>query len=182
MKNTRVARRYATALMHVAEHGKDIDAVAKDLEVVAQTATSSRDFKLLLASPVISPSRKRSIFSELFGKRFCKETMAFLNLLTTKSREGVLPEIIEQFRRLHDERAGITNVDVRTVLEFNYAQEKELKAGLERMVGGKVRLRFRVDPGIKGGIVVKVGDTVLDASVTRQLARMHERFVAGQAA
>jgi F-type H+-transporting ATPase subunit delta len=108
--------------------------------------------------------------------------MRFVNMLTSKSRESVLPEIVEQFSALHDEKLGVVNVGVKSAVELNYAQEKELKAQLERIAGKKVRLHLTVDTSIKAGLVIRIGDTVLDASLTRQLELMRERFVAGRAA
>jgi F-type H+-transporting ATPase subunit delta len=182
MKNTRVARRYAMALMAAAEQQKNIESVSKDMELVGKVLNESRELRLFVASPIISPSKKRVVFDDLFGPRIGKETLTFIHLLTSKSREPVLQEIAEQFKLLHDEKLGIVTVEVRTSLEFNYGQEKDLRAELERMTGKKVRLQFVIDNTIKGGVVIRIGDTVLDGSVKRQLERMRERFVAAQAA
>lgn len=182
MKNTRVARRYAMALMAGAEQQRNIEGVARDMELVGKILNESRDLRLFIASPIISPLKKRAVFDALFGSRIGKETLTFIHLLTSKSREPVLQEIAEQFKLLHDEKLGIVTVEVRTSVEFNYGQEKDLRAELERMTGKKVRLQFLIDNAIKGGVVIRIGDTVLDASVRRQLERIRERFVAAQAA
>lgn len=182
MKHARVARRYAMALMSAAEQQKNIEGTAKDLESIGKILGESRELRLLVASPVISPAKKRAIFNEVFGTRIGKETLTFINLLTSKSREDVLQDIVEQFRVLHDEKLGVVNVEVRTAVELSYAQEKDLKATLEKMMNKKPRLQFVIDKTIKGGLVIRIGDTVLDASVTRQLELMRERFIAGRAA
>jgi len=179
MKNLRVARRYAVALMESAEHQKSIDAIAKDLDLVGKTLHDSRDLQLLVASPVISSAKKRAVFDALFGSRVGAEALRFIYLLISKTRESILPDVISQFKELQDEKAGITNVEVRTVLELNYAQEKDLRARLERIIGKKVRLLFVTDTKIKGGLVVRIGDTVLDASVSHQLERMRALFSGG---
>ena len=182
MKNTRVARRYATALMTAAEQQKNIDGTAKDLDLVAKTLRGSREFLLLIASPIVSPARKRAVFNDVFGKLVGKETLRFVNLLISKSREAILPDLIEQFKMLHDEKLGIVSVEVRTTVELNYAQEKDLRAQLERITGQKARLQFVIDKTIKGGLIVRIGDTVFDASVSHQLELMRERFIEGRAA
>ena len=182
MKNTRVARRYAMALMSAAEQQKNVKGTAKDMELVGKVLSESREFRLFVASPIVSTPKKRAVFNEVFGSRVGRETMTFINLLTSKSREAILQDVSQQFKELHDERLGIVNVEVRTALEFNYAQEKELRIQLERITGKKVRFRFAIDKTIRGGIVIRIGDTVLDASVSRQLEQMRERFVAGRAA
>jgi len=181
MKHSRVARRYAVALMAAAEQQKNIEGTAKDLEAIGKILAESRELRLLIASPVVSSTKKRGVFNELFRSRIGRDTLAFINFLTEKSREGVLKDVVEQFKTLHDEKLGIVNVEVRTVVGLNYAQEKELRASLERMLNRKPRLQIVMDKTIKGGLVVRIGDTVLDASVTRQLERMRERFIAGRA-
>ncbi len=170
------------ALMTAAGEQNNIEGTAKDMEFVGKTLDESREFRLLVASPIVSSPRKRAVFNEVFGSRVGRETMTFINLLTSKSREAILHEVAQQFKELHDEKLGIVNVEVRTTVEFNDAQEKELRTQLERMEGKKVRFQFVIDKTIKGGIVIRIGDTVHDGSVSRQLERMRERFIAGRAA
>lgn len=182
MKNTRVARRYAMALMAAAEQQKNIEGTARDMEFIGNVLRESREFRLFIAGPIVSPSKKRAVFDAVFGPRVGKETMTFVNLLTSKSREGILLDVAEQFKELHDEKLGIVGVEVRTSVELNYGQEKDLRAELERMIGKKVRFQFVIDTMIKGGLVIRIGDTVFDGSVVHQLERMRERFIAGRAA
>jgi F-type H+-transporting ATPase subunit delta len=176
MKNVRVARRYAMALMTAAEQQKNIEGVAKDLNLIGKTLRESREFLLFVASPIVSPGKKRTVFNEVFGKQVGKETLRFVNLLISKSREAILPDLVEQFKELHDEKLGIVNVEVRTAVELHYAQEKDLRVQVERITGKKARLLFVIDKAIKGGLIV------LDASVSRQLERMREKLIAGRAA
>ncbi len=179
MRNIRVARRYATALIETAEAQGKIEEMARDLELVGKILHDSREFRLFVVSPVISAARKRAVFHTLLTSRVGKETLIFIYLLISKSREAILQDVIMQFQELRDEKAGIANAEVRTVVGLNYAQEKNLRAQLERITGKKVRLQYVIDKSLKGGLVVKIGDTMLDASVTHQLERLRERFVAG---
>ena len=181
MKNPRVARRYAAALMTAAEQQKNIDGTAADLDLVGRLLRESRDLRRLIASPIVSPARKRAVFKEVLGTRIGNETLRFIDLLITKGREGVLPEIIQQFELERDEKYGIVNVDVRSAVEFTEPQEKSLQAQLEKHTKKKVRVRFALDKSIQGGLVVKIGDTVLDASVRHQLELLRERFISGGA-
>ena len=128
---------------------------------------------------MVSAAKKRAVLDAVLESRVGKETLRFIHLLISKSSEAILPDVIIQFRDLQDEMLGITNVDVRTVLELNYAQEKELRSRLEQMTGKKVRLHPVIDKTLKGGLVVKIGDTVFDASVSRQLERMRALFAEG---
>jgi F-type H+-transporting ATPase subunit delta len=93
----------------------------------------------------------------------------------------MLPDIVEQFGDLHDIAQGIVNVDVTTAVALTDQQSRALQTELERHTGKSVRLNVLSDPSIRGGLVVRIGDTVLNASITHQLERLRERFVRGAA-
>jgi F-type H+-transporting ATPase subunit delta len=179
MKNLRVARRYAGALMDVAEAGKIIDRTAGDLETIASALRGSRELWLLTQSPVVSPVRKAAVFRAVFATRVGEGTMKFIDLVIAKQREKHLPEIVEQFSLLRDEKMGIVSVSVTSAIEFTPSQEKDLGSELERYTKKKVRIRITVDRAIKAGLVVRIGDTVLDASMRRQLELLKARFLEG---
>ena len=181
MRSTRVARRYAQALMSAAEERKTLEKTAVDLTKIAGIIDGSRDFRAFLASPVVSIPRKKTVMKELFGTTVGADTVAFLDMLVMKQREGELAGIIEQFHALHDAKQGITNVDVTSAMELTAQQQKALRQELEQRTGKTVRLRMTVNAAIRGGLVVRIGDTVLDASLTRQLERLRERFARGAA-
>lgn len=179
MSNVRVARRYAEALMNLAEEQKQLDRVADDLQAIQRLTMASHDLVLFLKSPVINKEKKLGIFAELFQKKVTPLTLHFLSLLTEKSREDILPQIIEQFFVLHDERLGIVNVQVKAIGELTRDQGKLLQQRLESHTKKKVRFTLSVDKLLKGGFVARVGDTVFDGSVKRQLELMKERFAEG---
>jgi F-type H+-transporting ATPase subunit delta len=181
MRSTRVASRYAKALMDVAEERQTLERTAADLEAIAGIIRGSREFRVFLSSPVVSIPRKKSVLIELFTRTISKDTLAFLDLLVTKQREAHLGEIIEQFAVLHDAKMGIANVDVTTAVELTAQQQKSLQKELEQRTGKSVRLRVATDASIRAGLVVRIGDTVLDASLTHQLERLRERFARGAA-
>lgn len=179
MKNVRVARRYATALMSAATELQTVDAVAADLDLLDHTMAASRELRLLVVSPVVSVAKKRAIFRDLFERRVSSTTMQFLLLMISKHRESVVEDMITEFRALSDERSGIVNVHVTSAVELGSPQQKNLTEQLERATGKKVRLRLLRDEGIKGGLLVRIGDTVMDSSVRRQLEILREQFVHG---
>ncbi len=176
MKNPRVAHRYAHALMAVAEEQKAVDAVAADLESVGRTLSGSRELRLLLASPVVSDAKKSGVLKAVFGERVDALTSGFMELLVRKHREFILQEVIDQFFALRDEMRGIMTVDVSSVTPLERSQEDTLTRELNKRTGKTVRLRMKDDPAMKGGLIVRIGDTVLDASVRRQLERLREQF------
>lgn len=179
MKNTRVARRYAQALMMTADSPKAIDEIAGDLETIKKVFDGSRELRRFIDSPIISAEKKLSILRELFVSRVSKRAMSFIELLIEKKREDSMLGIVEQYMVLRDAKYGIINVDVSSAVEITPQQGRNLSEKLEEYTKKKVRVRFALDTALKGGLVVKIGDTVLDASIKRQLELMREQFVHG---
>ncbi|HSQ76609.1 MAG TPA: ATP synthase F1 subunit delta [Bacteroidota bacterium] len=179
MRSQRVARRYAQALMSTAEELRLLDAIAADVETIGTTVRSSRELRLFLNSPVVSIPRKKTALHELFGNRISPATLSFLDLLVRKQRETLLPEILEQFAALRDEQKGIVDAHVATAVELTPQQLRALQIELERQTGKHVRLNVTADSSIRGGLVIRIGDTVLDASLTHQLERLREHFARG---
>ena len=182
MKNIRVARRYATALMAAAESAKGLESVTRDLAMMETLIRSSRELRQFLDSPVIPTEKKHAVFQEILGAHVGTLTMEFIRLLTSRGRESILPDVIEQFGVLHDDRLGIVNVDVTSAVTVSKDQETSLTGRLEAYTKKRVRMRFTLDKAIRGGLIVRIGDTVLDASVRRQLELLKERFVHGGSA
>lgn len=176
---TRAAYRYALAFLETAKEQNAIDRVSKDLEIVEDLIKESREFLTFLRSPVINTQKKRSVLTELFRKPLSATTFTLLLLLTTKKREAMLPEIIRQFYRLRDERAGIAHATVRTPIPLTKEQEKKLATTLERVTKKKIQLQKILDPQLKGGASVQIGDTVWDGSVAHQLEVLRERLTKG---
>jgi len=182
VKNLRVARRYAVALLSTAEERKNVDAVSTDVSMIDGLIRGSRELHLFLLSPVITASQKAEVLKGLLESRVAKDTLTFILLLVRKGREAVLPEILEQFSALRDERLGIVNVHVRSAVQVAGTQHQSLQKELERYTKKKVRMHLTIDESLKGGLTIRIGDTVFDASVRRQLEMLHSRFLAGDVA
>lgn len=179
MKNLRIARRYAKALMMAAEELRKTESVSDDIEAVGRLVRESREFRLLIGSPVVSATKKIEVLRALLETRVGQETLSFLLLLTSKRREDMLPEIIKEFLALRDQRLGIVEVHVKSAVELAGMQEKALLGQLEKYTKKNVRMHVALDPSLKGGLMIQIGDTVLDASLRHQLLLLKDRFLAG---
>jgi F-type H+-transporting ATPase subunit delta len=179
MKNLRAARRYAVALMDEVKERPEFDAVASDLTLIGSMLQGSRELRLLLASPVISEQKKLRVFDALLRTRVSEATMTFIRLLISKQRGTILREIIEQFVLLRDAKLGIVQVDVQSAVGITASQQRTLQDWLDRYTRKKAQLRLAVMPELRGGLLVRIGDTVLDATVRRQLEILRDRFTTG---
>lgn len=169
MSNQRVANRYASALMELTNEQKKPAAIADDLLTVLTTVDESRELRNVLASPIIPKDKKRAIVREVFKKKVGDLVAGYLDVMVAKGRENILHDILKQYFILRDEELGIIRVSVKTSAEFSGKQEKDLQKQLEAMTKKKAEITFSIDKSIKGGFIARVGDTVLDGSVKRQL-------------
>jgi len=165
--------------MALTADAKDSESIAKDLLTVQAAVKSSREFRSLLASPIVSKEKKKAIVTEVFRKKIGDVARDYLSAIIDKRREDILSEILAEYFLLRDEQLGIVSVDVKTTIEFSAAQERSLTKQLESYTQKKVRVSFSLDKMLKGGFIAKVGDTMLDGSIRRQLEILRARLKDG---
>ena len=133
MTESRAGHRYALALIGIAEELKKVDEVSGDFVLLEKLLMESADFRSFLKSPTVTSLKKRHVFDAVLKGRISDITMKFILLLTTKAREGLIPDIIRQFYKLRDERMGILNVIARTVVNLTKQQEEKLIANIQHV-------------------------------------------------
>ena len=179
MGQSRAAHRYAAALMRLTTEQEKPETVAKGLMIVSQALTVSRELRLLMESPIVSNERKKIALAEIFKRKVTASVQAYLALIIDKGRAGALAEILHQYFVLRDEALGIVSVNVSAVAELSPKQSKVLKQHLEAYTQKKVRVVFSIDKSLKGGFVARIGDTMIDGSIQRQLEILRTRFKEG---
>lgn len=181
MSEYKVSHRYAVSLLESAVEKNILDAVSKDIELIANTLHANKQLVHVISSPIIKPPVKLAILDEIFQSRVTAETIKFLHFLVEKNREGLLESIVYLFMELKDEKLGIINVEVKSSIPFSEGQVKELKDKLESYLNKKVRFSFQIDESMLGGFVARVGDTLFDASLSHQLELLKKQFLKGGA-
>jgi len=179
MSAYRVARRYAEAVIQLAEDQKQGEVLAGDLDMVQKAMKQSVELQSFLKSPVISKEKKRAAVSALFKAKVGALAFNFLNLLVEKGREDVLDDILVEYFKMRDEQLGITTLELRAAIDLSTDQQETIAKRFEKMTRKKIRVVFSVDKQLKGGFVARVGDTVYDGSVSRQLQLLRNRFTEG---
>ncbi len=175
----RVARRYAEAALELGEEQKQGEQLAGDLELIGATIRESHELAALLKSPVISKEKKRAVLAALFQPKIGGLALSFLNLVLAKGREDLIADIIGEFFRLRDDRLGIIALEVRAAGELTGDQQKSIVKRFEEITQKKIRVSFSIDKQLRGGFVARVGDTVYDGSVRRQLELLRQHFAEG---
>lgn len=177
MKAPEVVRRYATTLLEAAEESNVLDSVRSDVQGVRLTLDQSKELAAFVGNRYVSATMQRGALERLFGGRVQSLTLNFLLLLTERRRTDLLPEMLQLFETLCDEKSGVISAEVRSAVPLGEDQVERLRQRLAEMSGKEVRLQVEVDPAVRGGAVAKVGDTVYDGSVTTYLERLHRHLV-----
>jgi len=176
MAESMVARRYAEALYQEAESAGNVERVDEDMVAISDAIKASRELQLFFSSPVISQAKKKSAAAALFAERVDPLVMRLIDLMIEKGRETLLMNTVSAYAALRDKTMGVVEAHVRTALPLGPEELDGLKTALERNTGQSVRLRIDVDPEMIAGLVVRVGDTVYDATARHQLKTLREQF------
>ena len=177
MKAPEVVRRYAATLLEAAEESSVLDSVRSDVQALRQALEQSEELASFVGNRYMSSSLQRGALERLFGGRVQSLTLSFLLLLTERRRTDLLPEMLELFEALCDERSGVISAEVRSAVPLGEDQIGRLRRRLAEISGKEVRLHVEVDPAIRGGAVARIGDTVYDGSVATYLERLHRHLV-----
>jgi F-type H+-transporting ATPase subunit delta len=170
-----LAGRYASALFDLARDERQIDAVSRSLELLAQALADSRDFAELVSSPLIDREQAGKAFAAVAQQLSLDPlTTNFLGVLARNGRKSQLQPVIRLFRRIAAEHRGETTAEVVTAHPLKDDQLAALKAQLRARAGRDVAIETRTDPEILGGIVIKMGSQMIDASIRTKLNRLAE--------
>lgn len=175
MVNNKIVKRYALALMKSAT-ADTVEQIHQDILTVERTVGASKDLKVLLRSPVIEYNRKQAIIREVFTGRIADATLDFMMLLAEKKREIMLKDIIAAFKSLYNERHNIQTVRIASAIPLNDDLRKQITGALEVKIGKKTEPTFIVDPTLKGGITINIGDLTFDGSVRRQIELLYKKM------
>lgn len=175
MKNTKVASRYAKALLDLAIEQNNVDAVLGDMKFLLQANNDTRDFELLIASPIINSDKKISIFEKIF-EQFEKVSLEFVKLITNNRREALLPEIAESFEAQVKEHKGIVPLTLTSAVKLDDKTKEAILAKIQVAVKGQLEVKEVIDEDLIGGFMVRMGDTQIDASVASQLNNLKQRL------
>lgn len=174
-----IANRYANALMEFAIEKELLEKVSADVDLIYNTLKASRELQVLLTSPVLKQDKKLGILEDIFSNKISGEVLTFLHFIIKKNREDVLFQMMKQYLELRDQKLGIINAEVTSSLELIDEHKEKLRMKLEDYTRKKVKISFSLDNKLIGGFVVRIGDTVLDASIKHQLELLKEQFLKG---
>jgi F-type H+-transporting ATPase subunit delta len=179
MRDIRVAKPYARALYDAAVEQNALAPIIVDVDKLRELIEQSEEFTQLIHSPILSPQFKSETFELVFADATHPLTINFLKLLALKQRERYLTAIMDVFSAIVDEAAGRLVAQVTTAAPLTSEQEEQLTQQLGAYSGKQVRLETTIDAQIQGGFIVRLEDTVFDASIATQLQHLRQQLAEG---
>ena len=168
-----ISDRYASAIYDLAIEKKAVDLVSKDLEALKKIIQGNKELNLLVKSPLISSNDKLEILLKLIKKQPTnKLTNTFLKVISKNKRFASLTSIILQFININAQKRGDVLADITSADELSDKQKDDIKGHLRTILGDKLSLDFKVDKKIIGGLIVKVGSKMIDASLVSKIDKL----------
>ncbi len=169
-KTTDAGQRYAQALFDLALDQKALPAIEADLETLSRAMADSADLRRLIASPAFSVEDKgKGLVAVAVKAKLGMTTAKFLGLLAQNGRARDLPAVIASFRKLSAAHRGAVTAEVVSAVPLSAAQAKGVAAALRQALGKEPEISTRVDPALLGGLKVRVGSRLFDASLKSKL-------------
>lgn len=174
--STRIAQRYASALMDQSLADGTLESINTDFQYIMKAVHGSDELVAVLNSPVIRHNAKIEILKEVFGSHISTLMMNFLIMLAEKRRESILPDIAASFTEMYNEEKKLIPVGFTSAVELDESMRSSLIQTIAKRTGKTVLPTFTVDAALKGGITIRIADTMIDASLRHQLDMLYREL------
>ena len=177
MSAIRIAGRYAKSLIDLSVERGQLESVFADMQWLQAVCNSSRDFVVVLKSPVIKGDKKQKILESVTSGKISELTAAFNRLLIKKGRESFLPEIIPAFISQYKEYKNIYTIKLTTAAAISDDLRNAIVDRMKQISDMKnIELETAVNDDLIGGFVLQAGDQLVDASIAYDLKNIARQF------
>jgi len=176
MKQSRATIRYAKSFLDISVEQNSLETSQKDMLLISSICSSNKDFINLLKSPIIKTDLKVKTINQLFANNLSDITLSFINLITKKKRENLLPEISKSFINLYKAKKNIKEVVVTTATPLDEDLRKDLLDYIKQATNSNIELKEKTDESLIGGAIIRMDDIQFDASVSSSLKHLKQKF------
>ena len=169
------ARRYAQAVFEIAVESDELERWLDDLTLLADSITNE-EFRQTLSAPRVTMAQKERVIREGLGSSVGPLALNLMCLLASRGQVQVLPGIADRYQEMLDAHQGVERAEVVSAVSLTDGQRDQVTRMLNDLSGKDVRLTTRVDPEILGGLVIRVGDRVMDGSARTRLQNMRREL------
>lgn len=177
MRDPTIARNYAETLVALAQRAGALDSWAEMMDDVGNAVTRDERLRNFLESPRIAAEQKTALLRKAFEDRLPRLFVRFLEAVITHRRERLIPDIAVEYRAIIDELQGREHAQVTVAEEPDAATQRAITRELSRVTRKTIVPHFVVRRDILGGVVVRIGDVVMDGSVARRLSQLRARML-----
>ena len=175
-----IARRYAKALVNLAEKEKDLDNAGKNLTAITEVYKENSELRQVLSDTKVSSIVKQEILKDVLNTiKTSKLLDTFSRYLLAKRRIDILPDIERAFNLLLQEKLGRIEANVTAAYELPKETVKKLVNAISGYSGKEVKVNVAIDPSIIGGMVTRIGSTVIDGSIKTHLNKIRQSIIRG---
>lgn len=171
-----VSKVYADALFEAAIDVQNMDQIYEELGYVCQTIEAHPELDNILRSPEVNGDEKKSIIAEVFGASICPEVHNFLKILLDKRRGSELLDIKSAFETSYNAYKKMNYAIVESAVALSEEELSALNVQLSKMMGTQVSIENVIDASVVAGMVVRIGDKVIDGSVRRRISELKEEL------
>ena len=180
MRDVSIARNYAEAALVLARKGGDADGWGAFLNGYADLVEREPVVRKFLAAPQVSAEAKNAVLGKAFGDKVPALLVRFVQKLVANRRQMLLPEIAVEYGNLRDAEEGRVHARVTVARALSDDDLQALTARLGKALGKTIVPHVTTDAALLGGVVIRVGDTVMDGSVRKRLQTLRGRMLAGR--
>jgi F-type H+-transporting ATPase subunit delta len=170
---------YAEALFRVLQAEGELDRVENELYHFGKTLESNHELRQALSDQAVPRDKRVQVVEEILEGKASPHTIGLITFIVAQGRARQLPQILEELSDLAAEARQHVVAEVRSAVSLDEKQRDGLAAALSKATGKNVEVKVVVDPSVIGGVVAKVGDTVIDGSVKRRLDQLKEQMRRG---
>jgi len=177
MENIKVSMRYAKAIYPVAKQEGNIINFITDLATIVNAIKQSRELKLLINSPIISPAKKTAIFTEIFNEKVSVLAMNFFHLIISKGRAKFIEGIYNCMNIIYNKENNIIKCQIVSAFELSDDTKKNIEQFLKDTTKGDIIADYIIDNSIIGGFLLRIEDKVYDTTIKNKLKKLKKSLL-----
>jgi F-type H+-transporting ATPase subunit delta len=175
MATDELIRGYAEALFRVVRAEGELDRVEDELFRFGKILEKNHELRQALSDQSMERAQRTKILEDLLEDKVSAHTLGLVTFIVAQGRGRHLPQILEEVSTIAAEARNFVVAEVRTAVPLDEVQRTELASALSKATGKQVEVKVLVDPSVIGGVVAKIGDTVIDGSIKRRLEQLREQ-------
>lgn len=176
MIRNEISKKYGVAIFELAKEKDKLSGVKNELDKIMGLIKDNDELNEVFFHPRIRPDTKKKIIHEIFKEQVSDLLFNYLYLLIDKRREFYLEYIIKEFKKLYNQEKKIMEVEVVSAITLNEKMKNKLQNKIKSKIDNKVLIKEKIDPSIIGGLIIKIGDHIIDGSIKNKLANLQNHI------